>query len=286
MTVEVLTARSAPASARKALEELWTRVQALGWLAGAQPRVVLQTGPGAPGAVASTVDSLAAFLRDRAGVERMELLDLGRSGASSLPALDVSPADAAQVVGIAEPIVTLPRLWLEPFFLVTVTGVTPDPAGRLRGVLHAQAAALRAAGFRARRRSEVYEAHRLGGSDLAVVCGGAGSEGWWLASPNDVALDRVVAHAAGLDPRTLPDLEAVACHELAPPVALVGELPGLAGVARPAWRARLAGAGEALAAAGRFAVHDARAVRRNLGRVPHAVRRRLPSLLRRGGRPA
>lgn len=287
MTAEVATAHGAPGVARETLEELWARAEGFGWLAGARPRVVIQTGPGAASGVAGTVESLAGFLREEVGVERIELLDLaGVCASSSLPALEVSAADAAHVVGIAEPVVAVPRLWLEPFFLATVTGVTRDPAGRLSCVLQAQSQALRRAGFGARRRSLVYEAHRLGGSDLAVVCGGSGAEAWWLASPSDVALDRVVAHAAGLDPRTLPDLAALARHELAPPVALVGELSGLRGLAAPAWLARVATARESLGAAVRFAVHDARAVRRNLGRVPHAVRRRLPALLRRRGSAA
>jgi hypothetical protein len=118
------------------------------------------------------------------------------------------------------------------------------------------------------------------------VCGGEGRAAWWLASRSDVALDRVVAHAAGLDPAKTPDLRALARHELVPPVALVEPLPGLEGLVSPAWRAAVARASEAVGAGGRYAAQDVRAFRRNLGRIPHAVRRRLPGLLRREGRTA
>jgi hypothetical protein len=283
VTAEVLAARAEPAAARAALEELWGRVVGLGWLAGARPRTVIQTGPGSPEAVAGSVAALASFLRERLGVERVELLDWTGAGAGGAALQTLAPGDAVQVMGVAAPTVQVPALWLEPFFLVTVTGVTPNPVARLAAVLAAQLRPLEAVGWRARRRTLVYEAHRLGGSDLALVCGGTPAERWWLASPSDVALDRVVAHAAGLDPRTLPDLEAIARHELPSPVALVDRLPGLEGCAGAPWRAALESAREGLGAGARYLVHDARQMRRNLRRVPHAVRRRLPALLRSGG---
>lgn len=287
MTAEVLTARRARCQARHGLDEVWARVESRGWFAGAAPRVIVQVGVGGDTRlVADTVHGLTAFLRSRLGVGRVEVLEFQGGDWSPLPTLTVSPADALEIVGIAEPRVTLPLLWFEPFFLVTVTGVSTDPAGRLSGVLYAQAEALRAVDWRASRPSLVYEAHRLGGSDLAVACGAALGQGWWLASASDVAVDRAIAHAAGLDPTTLPDLRAVARHEVVPAVGLVEELPGLRGAAGPAWRATLAGARESLVSAARFVAHDVRSVRRNIQRLPHAVRRRLPALLRRGGNGA
>jgi hypothetical protein len=279
-------ARREAGQARHGLDELWTRVESRGWFAGAKPRVVVQVVAGGacdPRLVADTVRGLGTFLRTRIGVGQLEILDLEGCDWSPLHTLSVSPADSLTVTGVAEPLVTLPSLWFEALFLITVVGIDTDPAARLRGVLAAQAEPLRATGWRSSRASRVYEAHRLASSDLAVACGAARGRAWWLASTSDVAVDRAVAHAAGLDPATLPDLRAIARHEVLPTLALVEELPGLRGLAAPAWRARLAAARDGLASAGRFAAHDVHAVRRNIGRVPHAVRRRLPALLRRAG---
>src|SRR5262249_48366892 len=178
MTAEVLTARRARCQARHGLDEVWARVESRGWFAGAAPRVIVQVGVGGDTRlVADTVHGLTAFLRSRLGVGRGEGLEFQGGDWSPLPTLTGSPADALQL------------LWFEPFFLVTVTGVSTDPAGRLSGVLYAQAEALRAVDWRASRPSLVYEAHRLGGSDLAVACGAALGQGWWLASASDVAVD-------------------------------------------------------------------------------------------------
>jgi len=283
---EVLTARRDRVHARHGLDDLWTRVESRGWLVGAAPRVVVQVGGGDERLIADTVQGLASFLRARLGVSRVEALDLRGGDWSPLRTLTVSPAETLTVVGIAEPRVTLPRLSFERFFLVTVTGVSGDPAGRLRGVLYAQAEPLRAAGWRSSRASRVYEAHRLAGSDLAVACGASRGQGWWCIAPSAVAVDRAAAHAAGLDPATVPDLRAVARHEVVPAMGLVEELPGLRGVAGPAWRASLAGSRERLVSAGRFVADDVRAVRRNISRVPHALRRRLLAVRRRRGRAA
>jgi hypothetical protein len=279
-------ARREADQARHGLDELWARVESRGWFAGAKPRVVVQVVGGACDRrlLADTVRGLSAFLRTHIGVGEPEILDLEGGGDwSPFHTLSVSPADSLTVTGIAEPLVTVPSLWFEALFLITVVSIDTDPAARLRGVLAAQAEPLRAMGWRSSRASRVYEAHRLASSDLAVACGAARGHAWWLASASDVAVDRAVAHAAGIDPATLPDLRAIARREVPPTLALVEELPGLRGVAAPAWRARLAGASDGLVSAGRFVAHDINAVRRNIGRVPHAVRRRLPALRRRAG---
>lgn len=287
MTAEVLTARCERGQARHGLDELWTGVESRGWFAGSVPRVLVQVGAsGDAPLVSDTVHGLVDFLRSRLGVNEVEVLDVESRDWSPLRRRSVSPAEVVTVAGVAEQRVILPSLWFEPFFLITVTGVSTDFGGRLRGVLYAQGESLRAAGWRASRANRVYEAHRLAGSDLAVVCGAAQGQGWWLASASDVAVDRALAPAAGLDPARLPDLRAVARHEVVQAVARVEELPGLRGLAGPAWRAAFASAHEALASAGRFVAIDARAMRRNIRRVPHALRRRLPALLRRGGTAA
>jgi len=290
MTAEVLTVRRSRSQARHGLDELWQQVESRGWLGGAAPRVVVQVGAGGANGdqrlLSDTVHTLATFLRSRLGVRRVEVVDLEGRDWSPLRRVAVRPADVIDVIGVAEPRVTLPRIWFEPFFLVTVAAVRTDRAGRLRGVLHAQAEPLRAVGWRASRASRVYEGHRLGASDLAIACGGARGEAWWLASPNDVAVDRVAAHAAGLDSSRLPDVRAVARHEVVPAVALVDELPELRGLAGPAWRAALASTRDRIVTTARFVAEDARTVRRDIGRVPHAVRRRLPALWRRRGSAA
>lgn len=269
------------------LEALWRAVEARGWLVGAGPRALIQVcGASDSRSIDETVRGLPAFLKGRLGVSQIELLELAGERGSTLPKVTIAPEEALGVVGIAEPVIPLPRCWLEPGFLVTVTNIERDPSARLRGILWAQAEALRAAGGPALRATRVYEAHRLGGSDLAIACGTLDGRSYWLVSPSDVAVDWIAAQAAGLDPTTLPDLRALARHERMPRISCVGEAPALRGLAGAAWRAWLAGAWESGASVVRYVVADARAMRRNVGRVPHAIRRRLPALRRRVGRTA
>ncbi len=137
---------------------------------------------------------------DRATVVRTASSPSTTAGrGSTLPKVTIAPEEALGVVGIAEPVIPLPRCWLEPGFLVTVTNIERDPSARLRGILWAQAEALRAAGGPARRATRVYEAHRLGGSDLAIACGTLDGRSYWLVSPSDVAVDWIAAQAAAIE---------------------------------------------------------------------------------------
>ena len=127
-------------------------------------------------------------------------------------------------------------------------------------------------------RDLVWEAHRLGASDLCVACGSAARTGvaWWVASPSDVALDQAIAAAAGLDTTELPALAALARHEVLPsPPEVRGSLPPLSRYVGAAWRSRMHTAAADVRAFGASAIHDIRMLRRNLGKIPGFVRRRL-----------
>jgi hypothetical protein len=262
--VTVLGARQADATREAALARLWDRLAVRGWLATTEPRVLVRVAEAHRSPlVAETARSLVGRFT-RAGVAS-ELID-GRP----------EHLDAVGVTGIVLPELRVPAAWLDAFVLVTVTGAGPDPDHRLGAILAAQAEPLRWAGTEGSPTALVLEGHRLGASDLVVVCGDAGGEAWWLASPSDVAVEIALARVSGIDGRTLPLVRALAAHESIPPVgAIEGALPRLdglvgsgltAGVRRPLWAARGAGAA---------AVRDAAMIRRNLGKLPGFVRRKL-----------
>ena len=134
--------------------------------------------------------------------------------------------DAVEVQGPSGTGVRVPRAWFDRFFLITVTSVHPDPRWRIGAALQVQAEVL------ARRNPGLpaavllAEAHRLGGADLAVVCGAHRTAGeWWVASPSEVQLEGAVARAAGLAPGNLPALRVIARHESA---RAVGHVRGVA----------------------------------------------------------
>ena len=89
------------------------------------------------------------------------------------------------------------------------------------------------------------EAHRLGASDLAIACGTHPADGdWWVASPSDVLVEGAVARAAGLDPRELPGIRAIARHELLASWEAEQTAPDLRGVATGAVAAAVLAARE------------------------------------------
>src|SRR5262249_45162380 len=103
VTGEVLSARRGRGHARHGLEELWARVQSRGWLDDAAPRVVIQVGnAGADRLLADTVHGLAAFLRSRMGVSRVDVLDLHGGDWTPLRRLGMPAADVVEIAGIAE----------------------------------------------------------------------------------------------------------------------------------------------------------------------------------------
>lgn len=252
------------ATTREPLTALWPEAARRGWLQANGRAVVIQVGRRhRTAAVTETARMLAGVLAERSAGARID-----------------PPHDGTvRVVGVAMPRgVTVPKLWFEPVFLVTVCGVGPDGFGRLAGPLVAQSEALAALNPHASPPALVYEAHRLAASDLVVACG----EGWCALATSDVALEQALAGAAGIAWEELPYLRTIARHELLPPPGrLAGELPDLRRHLGPAWRAQLAAVAAAVRGTARGIAEDVVAVRRNLGRIPHAVRRRLPARLRR-----
>ncbi len=252
------------ATSRGGLSALWPEADRRGWLhAEGRPVVIQVARSHRTPAVTETARTLAGLLAERSAGCRID------------PPLD----RAFRVVGVALPRgVAVPASWFEPIFLVTVCGVGPDAVGRLAGPLAAQAEPLAALDPRAPFADLVYEAHRLGASDLVVACG----EGWCALGPSDVALEQALAAAAGVAWEELPYLLAIARHEIVPaPAAVTGELPDLRECLGAAWRARIAAAAAAVRGTTRNLADDVAALRRNLGRVPHAIRRRLPARARR-----
>jgi hypothetical protein len=254
---------------RAALGALWRELETPGWRAGEGP-IVIQVSPLGDVALAlETARSLAAFLEARGC--RVEL-----------DGDETAAQEPLRIAGLTPPgELVVPRRWFEPHLLVTVAAVVPSAAGRVAGVLAAQAEVLRGLGNPHAEGDLVYEAHRLAASDLAIACGHAdaddpASPAWWLAGTSDVAVERAVASAAGLSPDALPSLRVLARHEVLPEAAAVrGTLPVLHGVLAPAWRSRGAAAAARLRASRAALTRDARMLRRNLYKIPGFVRRRL-----------
>jgi hypothetical protein len=262
--VMVLAARQADASRAEALARLWGRVAGQGWLATNEPRVVVRVADAHRSPlVLETARSLVERFRN-AGLPA-ELLD-GRP-----PALE-----KVGVTGIALTELRVPAVWLDAFLLATVTGCGPDRDQRLGAILSAQSEPLRWAGTEGSPTVLALEAHRLGASDLVVVCGEVADEAWWIVSPSDVAAEIALARVCGVDGRTLPLIRALAAHELLPSVsAIESALPrlhGLMGSGFAARARRLLWAARGTRAA---AVRDAVMIRRNLGKLPGFVRRKL-----------
>jgi hypothetical protein len=227
---------------------------------------------------AETARAVAAALRAHAPSAHLQVLDLADPGTEGfgLPVLTLDRDDTVVVRGPRGSAVHVPRLWFEPFFLVTVTTVHPDRRWRIGGILCAQAEVLARVNPGAPAGLLLAEAHRLGASDLAVACGTHAATGdWWIASPSDVLVEGAVARAAGLDPRELPGIRAIARHELVASWEAEQVTPDLRGVAAGAAGAAILAVRERGAAAGRRTLEDIGLVTRNLRKVPQALRRRL-----------
>jgi hypothetical protein len=256
------------------------RLAARGWVPAADEVVVTVGQTWRSPAVVEVAGALVRALAE--GGRRRVLVVDAQAGAGEWDGATLVTAareDAVQLAGIAVPgALVVPRRWFTPHAAVLVCGVGPSPAGRLAGVLDAEAETLSALGNDAAPEALVFEAHRLAAPDLAVVAGRDDAGLWAVASPSDVAAESAVARAAGLEATDLPALRAVARHELlGSPGALDGRLPRLHGLAAPAWRARLAGlAWRVRAGAGRV-LQDARMFRRNVRKIPGFIRRRLAS---------
>lgn len=263
------------------LRDLTGRIDGLGWLDGVVERAVIHIGRSGRSPLAvETARAVAAALGDQAPALRIEVLDLAGQGNGRLgfPSMRLDRDDAVSVRGPRGVSLHVPRLWFEPFFLVTVAAVHPDRRWRIGGVLQAQAEVLTSLNPGAPAGLLLAEAHRLGASDLAIACGAHGTRGdWWIVSPSDVLVEGAVARAAGLDPRELPGVRAIARHEVLASWEAEHDAPDLRGVASGALAATILAARERSAAAGRRTVEDVGLVARNLRKVPQALRRRLAS---------
>jgi hypothetical protein len=261
------------------LQDLGGRIGDLGWLDGAVTRVVLHIGSSGRSPLAvETAGAVAAALRAYVPPAHLEVLDLAEPATEryGLPAITLDRDDSVVVRGPRGVAVHVPRLWFESFFLVTVATVHPDRRWRIGGILSAQAEILARLNPGAPAGVLLAEAHRLGASDLAIACGTHPVTGdWWIASPSDVLVEGAVARAAGLDPRELPGIRAIARHELLAAWEAEQTAPDLRGVATGAVAAAILAAQERSAAAGRRTFEDVGLVTRNLRKVPQALRRRL-----------
>jgi len=262
-------------SRAEALRSLCQEVGARGWLDPGTLPVIIRVGQRwRTPLVVETARSLAASLADRFPGSDVQVADIPMASASSTePVIRVAGSGSLEL--------SVPASWFDAFLLVTVTGVGPDPLARMHGVLAAQAEPLRRPDNGAAPDALVYEAHRLGASDLVIACGCVdrfddASEAWWVASPCDVAAEVVVARACGLAPERLPVACAFASHETLPTVEAVGTaLPALGGVVAAASTARARAALARVSAGRRSIVRDLRTVRQNLGKIPNFVRRKL-----------
>jgi len=267
------------------LREFATRVACAGWLDGAVPRTVIHVGTGGRSAVTvETARGLAVAAHERSPALRLEVLDpAGHDEAwNGFSRLAVDPDDTVEVSALRGVALKVPRVWFEPFFLITVAAVHPDRRWRIGGVLQAQAELLAYLNPGAPASVLLCEAHRLGAPDLAVAWGAHGTgEVWWTASPSDVLVDGSVAHAAGLDPRDLPSIRAIARHELLEAWAEAESgAAGLRGMGRGAVWSSLLETRERGAAAARRVCEDVNLITRNLRKVPHALRRHLATRMR------
>src|SRR5262245_6586369 len=270
--------------ARSALTELWKDVAARGWCPPSGSRILVQVAGAHRGArVVETARSLVAFLVADCGASTIEVTG-GCLGDGWAPARirDLAAEASFAVAGVALPRgVIVPSAWFQDLHVVTIAGVGPDRRARMAGVLGAQAEVLTSFGNPRDPEALTFEAHRLAASDLAIACGDERG-GWWVAGSDDVGVDLALAEAAGASPKDMPWLRSLARHEVLPNVRVDGSLPTLRSSIAPwppAAALVVARSGRAVA---RGLIEDARALRRNLGKVPHALARRLAAVRRRG----
>ena len=272
------------------LDRMWGRVAAAGWVPDHAARVVIVVGQGHRGPlITATARSLARFLtvsRPGITVETVEL-EAGEESCSGRR-LEFGPEGAVRIRGVAMSRgVRIPSFWFESVFLVTICGVGPDPLFRLGAVLQAQSEILHLLGNRGRPAALAYEAHRLGGSDLAVACGSVDrrrpdSEAWWVLGPRDVDVERAVAAAAGVEAEDLPLLREIARHEeLEPTPGTVSAVPAIQGYVAARWLSTPRRVWAELTSFVHAAADEARALEYGVKRIPHAVRRRVIPRLRR-----
>ncbi len=267
-----------------ALEGLWEEVRRRAWIAPATRVVVQVDQHWRSPLVVETARSLAAAVTRQLPSTRVEIRDAAAEGSSH----PTGPESAVSVAGMVAHNLHLPAWWFDSGLLVTVTGIGPDSATRLSAVLDAQAEPLRALNPSTPPAALAYEAHRLFASDVVVACAtcrrdDASSDACWFVSPSDLAVEMALARASGCEPADMPYLTMVARHEILPDVDLQQAVPMLSGYVAPAWQATLHAARNRIATTRHSIVQDVVAVRRNLRRIPPAIRRRLAARKRGAG---
>ncbi len=277
-----------------ALAELWRDVSRRQWLPDVEGVVAIQVcGRRRSPEFRATVRSLAQALA-AASTGPVVIVDPQRDGSAwaSWPVRNPSSEPAYEVACGAWPgELRVPALWFEPCAIVTVFEIEPSSRGRISGALEAQASILRSVqeGF-VSYGALVTEADRLASSDLAigvsstVAHGGRG--GWWVASPSSVAADEAINAAAGLDPMRFPARRYLEGHVRLQPAARTPDetRPCLTHLAAPRARMLQSVLTDNVRTLLTMAGRDYRNARRNLHRIPGALRRRLPVLW--GGKPA
>jgi exopolysaccharide biosynthesis WecB/TagA/CpsF family protein len=262
----------------------WARATDAGWLPESG-KVIVQIGEcGRTQVVLDIARDLLRFLGEWRPALSLAILDpqAAPDDWADVPVEVITDGPAVGVSAVATPELLVPRLWFEAYALITVTGCVGSSVARLGNVLSAQADMLRRAGNRQRLSTLAYEAHRLAPSDLAIVCGttttGPRREQWWAMSASDIQLERAVAAAAHVEPERLPLLRVVARHELLPAgVPVAGGIPDLRHCAERPLIVALRGAADSAIEMLHGLRRDATAARRNLGKIPAFVRRRLAS---------
>ena len=277
-----------------ALAELWRDLSRRQWLPDVEGVVAIQvcSGRRSPDFQA-TVRSLAQALA-AASAGPVVIVDAQSDGSSwaSWPVRNPSIEPAYDVACGAWPgALRVPALWFEPCAIVTVFEIEPSSRGRISGALEAQASILRSVqeGF-VSYGALVTEADRLASSDLTIGVSSTVTHGdrrgWWVASPSSVAADEVISAAAGLDPMQFPARRYLEGHAKLQPAARTQDeaRPCLTHLAAPRARMLQSVLTDKVRTLLTMARSDYRNARRNLHRIPGALRRRLPVLW--GGKPA
>ena len=265
------------------LEPLWHETRRREWLApGAGPVVIQIDRRWRSPLVVETARSLAAYLGAQLLAARVVLMDPAAGSASA------GEESAFTVAGTVAHSLRVPAAWFEGAFLITITGVGPDAVTRLSAVLDAQAAPLQALNPSTPAMTLAYETHRLFASDLVVACATAhrndpSSEPCWFVGPSDLGVEMALARACGCDPSRLPYVALLARHEIVPALAPEHGATALQGYLAPAWQARMHAARTRVATTRHAIIQDVVAVRRNLRRIPPAIRRRLAARKRGAG---
>src|SRR5262249_42185162 len=145
--------------------ELWQDVARLGWFPSNGMPTLVQIAQHCRSAIAlETARSLIAVLTGRPGSGWIQILDPGASADEwyPIPLRHVRSEQRVNLSGVAASRgLSVPALWFEECFIVTIGSPVPSAVGRVSGVLEAQAEVLAQVGNTGHPKILVYEAHRL-----------------------------------------------------------------------------------------------------------------------------